>query len=156
MPIDSRELGQLLDSQWPILITWIGGERTEAEDIVQQAFIKLAQEDPVPDNCRAWLFTVAKRLAINQQISSQRRQVREKSLACIQPNDQAARSTTKFEVADLLNQLDSQEREVVIAKIWGGLTLAEIGSAIGVSTASVWRIYQTAVVHLKELMGETQ
>jgi RNA polymerase sigma-70 factor (ECF subfamily) len=156
MPIDSCKLGALLDSQWPILVTWIGGERTEAEDIVQQAFIKLAQEDPVPDNCRAWLFTVTKRLAINQQISRHKRQVREKSLACIQPNYQAAHATTEFEVLDLLNQLDSQERQVVIAKIWGGLTLAEIGSAIGASTASVWRIYRTGVAQLKELMGETQ
>lgn len=155
MPIDTDSLGKLLDRHWPILVAWVGGERTEAEDVVQQAFIKLAQEETMPDNCAAWLFTVSKRLAINPQVSRKKRQIREKTVAAFQSQNQAGRGIAEFEIHDLLNQLASKEREVVIAKVWGGLTLDEISVALGTSTATVWRIYQTGVARLKELLGVT-
>lgn len=126
----------------------------EAEDVVQQAFIKLAQEETIPDNCAAWLFTVSKRLAINQQVSRKKRQVREKTVATFRSQNQADRGIAELEIHDLLNQLTAKEREVVIAKIWGGLTLDEISVALETSTATVWRTYQNGVDRLKELLGE--
>lgn len=155
MPIDPIKLGQLLDRNWPILVAWIGGERTDAEDVVQQAFIKLAQEEPVPNQCVAWLFTVSKRLAINQHISRQRRRAQERALAEFEAEFPTCSQTTEFEIRDLLAQLRKEEREVVIAKIWGGLSLQEIGTALNTSTATVWRHYQAGMNHLKELLGES-
>ena len=69
MPVDSEKLGDLLDRYWPVLVAWVAGTRDDAEDIVQSAFIKLAAEDPAPINCAAWLFTVTKRLAMNEHLS---------------------------------------------------------------------------------------
>jgi len=77
MPIDPQSLGKLLDRDWPVLVQWVGGARDGAEDAVQAAFIKLAAEDPTPANCVAWLFTVSKRLAINDQVSRTNRRRRE-------------------------------------------------------------------------------
>lgn len=77
MPLDAKELGKLLDGYWAVLVAWTGSSREGTEDIVQSAFIKLATEDPVPSNCVAWLFTVTRRLAINEQVSRSKRRSRE-------------------------------------------------------------------------------
>lgn len=69
MPIDANSLRKLLDDYWTTLVEWVGGARDGAEDVVQSAFIKLASEDPPPENPVAWLFTISKRLAINEQLS---------------------------------------------------------------------------------------
>jgi len=90
MPVDSEKLGDLLDRYWPVLVAWVGGARDEAEDIVQSAFIKLAAEDPTPINCAAWLFTVTKRLAINERLSRNKRRLREAQMVhCVSFNNKS-------------------------------------------------------------------
>ena len=152
MPVDSEKLGNLLDRYWPVLVAWVAGARDEAEDIVQSAFIKLAAEEPVPNNCAAWLFTVTKRLAINERLSRNKRRLREAEVATqrLKPVGSQKRSTA-LELEDLLSKLEEREREVVIARIWGGLTFDEIASVIGESKATVWRVYQSGIEGLREL-----
>jgi len=154
MPVDSEKLGDLLDRYWPVLVAWVAGARDEAEDIVQSAFIKLAAEEPVPINCAAWLFTVTKRLAINERLSRNKRRLREAEVATqrLKPVGSQKRSTA-LELKDLLSKLEEREREVVIARIWGGLTFDEIASVIGESKATVWRVYQSGIEGLRELYG---
>ena len=77
MPIDANRLRKLLENYWTTLVEWVGGARDGAEDVVQSAFIKLASEDPPPENPVAWLFTISKRLAINEQLSQTKRRSRE-------------------------------------------------------------------------------
>lgn len=150
MPIESYKLAELLDRYWPVLVAWVPGARADAEDVVQAAFVKLAAEDPPPCNCVAWLFTVTKRLAINELKSQQRRRAREKIVASqrqASPGSQAM--TADLEIMDLLDALLDREREVVIARVWGELTFGEIGLALNESKATVWRDYQSAIENLK-------
>ena len=152
MPVDSEKLGDLLDRYWPVLVAWVAGTRDDAEDIVQSAFIKLAAEDPAPINCAAWLFTVTKRLAMNEHLSRNKRRLREAEVASqrLKPVCSQKRSTA-LELEDLLSKLEKREREVVIARIWGGLTFDEIASVIGESKATVWRVYQSGIEALRDL-----
>lgn len=152
MPINPDHLGRLLDRYWPVLVQWIGGSRDGAEDIVQAAFIKLAAEEPPPANCVAWLFTVTKRLAINERVSQAKRRTRETRFGT--QNNQSPQTSDELELRDLLNILDDREREIVIAKIWGELTFDQIATVCGDSKASVWRIYQLGISKLKEAYRE--
>lgn len=154
MPIDANSLGKLLDNYWPTLVEWVGGARDGAEDVVQSAFIKLASEDPPPGNPVAWLFTVSKRLAINEQLSQTKRRLRESRVG---PNRaETTDGATAFEMRDLLCSLDVREREIVIARIWGGLTFNEIAMACDDSKASIWRLYQSGISKLKHAFGELE
>lgn len=155
MPIEPHQLGELLDRYWPTLVAWVGGERHAAEDIIQQAFIQLAQEDPVPTNCVAWLFKVSKRISVNQHISLVRRQTRERAVAEFRSLDQSQRPTAEIDLHDLLAQLDHSQREIIVAKIWGGLTFDEISNLLQLSTTTVWRGYQEGIDRLKNILGET-
>lgn len=154
MPINHDELGVLLDHYWPVLVAWVGGKRDGAEDWVQSAFIKLAAEEPQPENCVAWLFTVTKRLAINDQMAQVKRRSREKQ--AVDRSPRPADQNHDFEMRDLLDQLEAREREIVIAKIWGGLTFDEISSLYGESKASVWRTYQDGLAKLRHVYEKAE
>jgi RNA polymerase sigma factor (sigma-70 family) len=154
MPIDSNKLGALLDGYWGILVEWVGGARDGAEDVVQSAFIKLASEEPAPQNCVAWLFTVSKRLAINEQVSQFKRRSRE-SRAATDRTRGSSGSVENIEIRELLNILEKREKEIVIARIWGGLTFDEIGDAIGEPKATIWRSYHSSISKLKQAYGES-
>lgn len=155
MPLEPTQLAELLDRYWPALVAWVGGERSEAEDAVQLAFIRLAQEHPAPTNCVAWLFTVTKRQAINQHLSRQKRIRREQQVATKHSNSTCHDTpSSQLEIRDLLSQLDARQREIVIAKIWGDLSFEEIADLLNESKATVWRVYQAGLTRLKELMGD--
>lgn len=156
MPIDSNKLGELLDGYWGILVEWVGGARDGAEDVVQAAFIKLASEEPAPENCVAWLFAVSKRLAINEQVSLNKRRSRESRAAVAADCSSGSTSPVeKIEILELLSILGKCEREIVIARIWGGLTFEEIGAAIGEPKATIWRSYQSSITRLKKAYEES-
>lgn len=157
MPITPADLETLLDRYWSVLVAWIGGERQEAEDCVQAAFIRLAAEDPPPTHCVSWLFTVTKRLMINERVAQSRRKVRESRVAA-QSDDRhrSNKDTEDIDMRDSLDQLGIREREVVIARIWGNLSFEEIATLVGDSKATVWREYQSGLKRLRELYQEDQ
>ncbi|MBM4075951.1 MAG: sigma-70 family RNA polymerase sigma factor [Planctomycetes bacterium] len=154
MPIDPDQLGKLLDGYWAVLVAWVGGSRDGAEDVVQSAFIKLATEEPPPSNCVAWLFTVSKRLAVNERLSSSKRRLRESH--AVREGIEPTGGGAGFEIQELLNSLEKREREIILARIWGGLTFDEIAAACGDSKATVWRSYQSGISKLKNAYGELE
>lgn len=152
MAIEAEQLGELLDRYWPVLVAWIGGPRDEAEDAVQAAFIKLSTEDPMPENCRAWLFTVTKRIATNERIARRKRTVREQEAVLKRPiSDDRQPQCDRQDVHGLLAELDERQREIVVAKIWGELTFEEIAALVGESKATVWRTYQAGIAILRNM-----
>lgn len=149
------QLEALLDRYWAPLIAWIGGSHQEAEDTAQSAFIRLATEDPAPRNCVAWLFAVTRRLSINERVSQSRRRSRESLVASqTAETDGSPWNSGDLELRDLLNTLEEREREVVIARIWGGLAFDQIASVFGDSKATVWRLYQSGISKLREAYKE--
>jgi RNA polymerase sigma-70 factor (ECF subfamily) len=152
MPIDSKNLEELLTRYWSVLVEWIGGARDGAEDVVQAAFIKLAAEEPPPTNCVAWLFTVTKHLAINERVSQAKRHSRERRVGT--QRAESNHSGPNYELQDLLDTLENRERDIIVARIWGELTFDQIGLACGESKATVWRTYQSGLSKLRNAYRE--
>lgn len=173
MPIDARQLSELVERYWPVLVAFADRACEEAEDVVQTAFIKLAVEEPVPDNCNAWLFTVVKRLASNVRVSTSRRREREAHAIANQrggsDGDRSSRidsqndrreaiqqATQELELQELLHQLEDREREVVVARVWGELSFEQLAELTGESKATVWRVYQSGIAKLKQVYRELE
>src|SRR5215469_8876848 len=94
-----------------------------AEDVVQEAFVRLMLARQTPDNVRAWLYRATRNLAIAQWRSNKRRQRRENIAARDEPVfeqhfDHDARIAARF-----LNELPQEQREVIVLRIWGQLKL---------------------------------
>ena len=83
-------------------------------------------------------------------MSDQRRRKREEARA--QPEAVRNDAADPLELAETLaavEQLDDELREVLVARIWGQLSLEEIGHLCGISTATAHRRYQAALQALK-------
>jgi RNA polymerase sigma-70 factor (ECF subfamily) len=149
--IAPEELGRLYRAHAPALRLyvrqWPGGD----EDLVQDAFIKLAQQSPVPEQVLPWLYRVVRNGALTAGRGQARRRRRE---------DRASASEAWFAAADdridgreatrLLAELPLEQREVVVARIWGGLTFEEAARLAGCSLATAHRRYQACLAALRE------
>ena len=64
------------------------------------------------------------------------------------PRDTAARAAT-----EVLESLASENREVIVARLWGGLTFEEIATLAGCSSSAAHRRYTSGMSELKERLG---
>ena len=150
MPLDGPQLAKLIQNQAASLQLWVRSRCASSEDVVQEAFCRLAVQDPPPDNPTAWLYRVCRNLAERQRISDQRRRQRETVRAqwLVAAVDQADPLELREAVA-AVEQLDEDLREVVIARVWGQLSLEQVAELCGVSTATAYRRYEAALKELR-------
>jgi RNA polymerase sigma factor (sigma-70 family) len=125
-------------------------------DVVQDAFIQLVKQQCSPEHPIAWLYQVVRNRAISCARSEGRRQRRESSVGSREwfvsdDHDQIDAKTA----AAALESLPLDQREVVIARIWGGLTLEEVAEVLDSSTSTVHRRYESALLGLRERLGVT-
>lgn len=150
-PPDASLLGLLLDRHGGALALYASQWTADADDCVQEALVELARLPVVPESPVAWLYRVVKRRALNASRGDRRRRGREQE--SLRRRLQSAASQDPSEavaLVDLLDQLDEQQRETVVLRLWGGLTLAQIGQALSVSTATAQRRYEQAITQLRE------
>src|SRR3974390_1780168 len=76
-----QEFARLVDTQGPALVLYARQWCGAPEDVVQEAFIKLAGQRKPPRDALAWLYRVARNGAIDCGRSEQRRQRRESAVA---------------------------------------------------------------------------
>lgn len=128
-----------------------------SEDVVQEALLKLARERPLPANPVAWLYVAVRRGAISASRSADRRRRHESKAArrraWFEPND--ADRLDAQAAAEALQRLPLEQREVLIAHLWGGLSFEEIGELVGCSSSAAHRRHVAAIAALRENLGET-
>ena len=113
---------------------------------MQQAFVDLVAERQRPDNCLAWLYRVVRNGAITASRSERRRTARESRAAVPEAwFDSAAGRLDAAEAAAALGDLPIEAREIVVARIWGNLTFAEIADLVGTSLSTAQRRYESAI-----------
>ena len=124
----------------------------QAEDIVQDAFIKLLKQRTCLDNVRAWLFRVVRNASISMARRLQRREAGQKSVCC---------ESLWFEsgcddlidarlAQDVLQTLESHLREIVMLRIWGQMTLKEISQVVNKSIPWVHHEYKIALETIRK------
>lgn len=149
-PSRSRWLGELLDQHGAALALYAAQWTTAPDDCVQEALVRLAGENPPPQRTVAWLYTVVRRQAINQARSQRRRHEREQ-IAWQQRLASRSSRQERDELLDAVASLPQELRELVVLKIWGGLTFEEIASVLGVSSSTLHRKYREALDRLRKL-----
>lgn len=155
-PVDAELLGQLLDEHGPALALYASHWTDAADDCVQEALVELARQTQSPEHVVAWLYRVVKHRALNEARGTRRRRQRE-SLAMADRLADPQRSAAfdrddAIAASEAISQLKQSERELVVMRIWGGLTYDEIGVALNVSTATAHRQYERALTKLRNLL----
>jgi len=128
---------------------------TDAEDVVQEAFVRFWRHqrhlggDPMP-----LLVTSVRRAALDLQRSRDRRERREHEHVDLQAEAWFTPSVEEDErraqLEESVVQLPTEQREVVVLKVWGGLTFAQIAEQLELSPNTVASRYRYALNHLRE------
>jgi len=151
----ASELTHWLDTHAAALTLFARQHCEDPEAVVQDAFCKLVQlrspaRDPV-----AWLYRVVRNGAIDAGKAERRRKKREAERAkperWFDPDSITGAETD--EVLRALHALPAEQREVIVLRIWSGLSLEEISAACDCAVSSVHRRYEAGIQTLRERMG---
>jgi RNA polymerase sigma-70 factor (ECF subfamily) len=150
-------LGRLVDQHAAALVLYARQWCAAPEDVVQEAFLKLVTRRPPPDNPVPWLYRVVRNAAVSASRTARLRQRHEAAAA--------ARATPWF-AADAdpegldaaaataaLQALPLEQREVIVARLWGGLTFEQIAELAGGSSSTAHRRYVAGLASLRERLG---
>jgi RNA polymerase sigma-70 factor (ECF subfamily) len=149
--ITAEQLGRLYREHAPALRLYVRQWPSGDEDLVQDAFVKLAQQTPAPEQVLPWLYRVVRNGALAAGRGEARRRHRQDQVSVSEvwfatAEDQLdAREATR-----LLAELPLEQREVVVARIWGGLTFEQIAGLAGCSLPTAHRRYQAGLAALRE------
>jgi RNA polymerase sigma-70 factor (ECF subfamily) len=129
--------------------------RVEAEDIVQEAFVRFWRRQHPLEN-RALLYATVRSTALDRIRSDQRRARREAAAASEREThcdpQFAELDESQRLLAAAVERLPNEQREVVILKIWNELTFAEIASVLEISQNTAASRYRYALGALRKTL----
>jgi RNA polymerase sigma-70 factor (ECF subfamily) len=149
--IAPEELGRLYRQHAPALRLYARQWPAGDEDLVQEAFVRLAQQSTAPQQVLPWLYRVVRNGALAAGRGEARRRRRQDRVRTPEAWFAATEDHLDAQEATrLLAALPPDQREVVVARIWGGLTFEEIARVASCSLPTAHRRYQAGLTALRE------
>jgi RNA polymerase sigma factor (sigma-70 family) len=146
----------LLDGHGPALVLYARQWCDAPEDVVQDAFLKLATLRTPPRDVVPWLYRVVRNGALDAGKTARRRQRREARVA--RPEhwfvDTGENDLDATAAAAALQRLPDEQREVIVARLWGGLIFEEIAALVGSSASTAFRRYTAGIDALRKELEE--
>lgn len=147
-----RQIGELADLLLGPLVLFARQWCDGPEDAVQDAFCKLVQLPAPPTDPTAWLFRTVRNRAIDLGRMTRRRARREAVVArpegWFHEDDPDAAAAVRA-----LEHLPGDQREVIVARLWGGMTLEQVATACDCSVSTAHRRYEAGIKALRERLG---
>ncbi|GAA4974700.1 sigma-70 family RNA polymerase sigma factor [Kineococcus glutinatus] len=139
--------------------TSLTGDRAAAEDVVQETLLRAwrhpASVDPRRGSPRAWLFTVARNLVIDERRS---RRARSEALTDTPPEGRADNHDEavlqSWVVAEALRQLSDDHRAVLLECYYRGRSVAEAAAILGIPAGTVKSRTHYALLNLRLALQE--
>jgi RNA polymerase sigma-70 factor (ECF subfamily) len=161
MANDTTDWSGWFDRHGPALLLlarqWVTSH-ADAEDVVQEAFVRFWRSRERAHDPVAYLFACVKTSARDWVRGQSRRERRENAAAMPEaepafagPEEHAERRAI---VEASLRDLPAEQREVLVMKIWGGLTFPQIGEALGISANTAASRHRYALEKLRERLAE--
>jgi len=162
---DEELLRALFDAHAPSLLAFAlrltNGDRGRAEDIVQETLLRAWKHpealDPARGEARTWLFTVARRIAIDAHRARAARpvEVGEDALAGLPAGaDEIERAMRSWVVTDALASLSPAHREALVHTYYAERTVSEAAEVLGVPPGTVKSRVHYALAALRLALRE--
>jgi RNA polymerase sigma-70 factor, ECF subfamily len=157
------EIERLYHEHGPALLlfaTAVGGERSRAQDAVQQVFLKLIEDTNLRQvaNKKAYLFACVRNAVLNDARRLQRSVALDPDSPWFKaPQDDSAKKDPAEELAlrRALVALPDDQRQIVVLHLWGELTFLEMAALLGLSPNTAASRYRYALAKLREsMLGE--
>lgn len=141
-------------------LTCCAGDEAEAEDVVQEAYLRLLggrARFEGRSEFRTFVFGVVRRVAGERARRNARRRALLKLFRADVPGATPVSAATGEEagrVRDALAQVSPRQRELLHLVFYEGLTIEKAADVIGVSLGTARTHYERGKVRLRELLGE--
>jgi RNA polymerase sigma-70 factor (ECF subfamily) len=141
---------------------WVPGQ-ADAEDIVQEAFVKFWRARGSADPETPYLYACVRNCALDWLRSRARREQREKEAGGLKPvlvepvfERSPENAEWRADVERQLSELPAKQRAVLILKLWGSLTFREVGQALNIPQDTAASRYRYALESLRRNLQEAQ
>ena len=130
----------------------------DAEDIVQEGFVRFWRSRKRATDPAAYLYACVKHCILDWRRDRKRQSRRE--MAAARPEAETffhspvEQDELCASVAAALHSLPENQREVLVMKIWGGLSFPQIAEALRISANTAASRYRYALVKLREQLAE--
>src|SRR4051794_12284580 len=132
--------------------------RADAEDVVQEAFVRFWRSRQRAADPVAFLYTCVRRYALDWQRNRGRRSLREHAAARPEAEalfaGRAEQDERREALEGALSALPEAQREVLVMKVWGGLSFPQIALALGISANTAASRYRYALDKLRVRLTE--
>lgn len=123
--------------------------RQEAEEVVQDVFCRLLKSRPA-QLTDAYIYKAVR----NRSLDSIRRGKRDRSTLEIVPAGQLALDQSLV-IREVLDELPADQREVLVLKVFCGLTMSEIANIQGTPSNTCSSRYRYALQHMSKLVASS-
>ncbi len=149
------DFARLVDDHGPALVLYARQWCHAPEDVVQEAFLKLAALRELPRAVVPWLYRVVRNAALDAAKGSRRRRLRESAAArpvrwFVEPEIDGLDAAAAVAA---LQRLPAEEREAIVARLWGGLSFEQIAEVAGCSASTAFRRYSAGLDALRLELG---
>lgn len=153
---DAEMLKRLLDQHGGPLVLYARQWCDSPEDVLQESLIKLMRLKRPPDNPVGWIYRAVRNGAISAARAGARRKRREAAVAetgrpWFDPTE--GERLDAMAVTGALKQLPIEQRETIVARLWGDLSFDQIAKLTGTSTSTAHRRYEAGLAGLREKLG---
>jgi RNA polymerase sigma-70 factor, ECF subfamily len=145
---------------WSYVVGLTNGDRGRAQDVVQETLLRAWRNPAVLEQAggsgRSWLFTVAKRIVIDEWRSARRRpqvvtdQIPEAAVV----EDTQQQTVDRQLVLTALRTLSTEHRQVLLECYFRGASVAEAAETLGVPPGTVKSRTHYALHALREAIEE--
>lgn len=136
---------------------WVS-TRADAEDVVQEAFVRFWRSRERIAEPVAYLYSCVKHCALDAHRGRQRQVRREMATARPEAEPLFAgpleESERRLAIEAALRELPAQQSEVLVMRIWGGLSFPQIAAALDTPLNTVSSRYRYALAKLREELAE--
>lgn len=130
-------------------------DRDAAEDVVLDAILAVAELPVSPDNLLAYLFRTVRNKALHLSKQNSRFNTDHDLTGFIDTNSQnAEQNLFTRQILRYLDELDSDQQQVLVMKLFGDLTFDEIAEITASNPNTVASWYRRGLILLKEKIHE--
>jgi RNA polymerase sigma-70 factor (ECF subfamily) len=141
------------------LALWRTGSVDEAEDVVQDVFVRVAEKSRTLASIRhpkRWLLTLAHRRAIDlcRRRATRKAEPVDEIPYLVAASSDPDRVIEAQALSRLICRLPEKQREVVLLRHFAGCTFSDIGRITGVPTFTAASRHRLAIARLRRILEE--
>jgi RNA polymerase sigma factor (sigma-70 family) len=148
----------------PAVLGYLRAQRTpEPKDLAAEVFLQVVKSlggfDGNESAFRSWIFVIAHRKIIDDSRSRKRRPAEPAAAETIESHastgnveDEALNELTEVYFKRLMFELTKEQRDVLLLRILGGLTVPEVAAAMGKRPGAVEALQRRALAQLRKRM----